>query len=113
MIITGSPYGSRMTCLRLRSSLRFLKTKCKSAYYYKIVEATEIVGSRRIVEIKYDHPAKTVRKCKRMASYDHRKLIVDQCNLCKSLFRHFMIIKCGGVNLSSGQKMLNGILINR
>ena len=50
-IITGFLYGARTmlptTCLRA-TVLRFLKN-CKSADYYKIVEATEIVGSRRIV----------------------------------------------------------------
>ena len=50
IIITGFPYGTRTmlptTCLRA-TVLRFLKI-CKSADYYKIVQATEIVESRRI-----------------------------------------------------------------
>ena len=47
-IITGSPYSARTTFLRA-TVLRFLKI-CKSADYYKVVEATEIVGSRRTVK---------------------------------------------------------------
>ena len=46
--IVGFPYSARTTCLL--SYYCFLK-KCKSADYYKIVEATEIVGSRRILGI--------------------------------------------------------------
>ena len=37
---------------------------CNSADYYQIVEATEIVGSRRIVGTSYGHPVETARKYK-------------------------------------------------
>ena len=46
-IIAGSPYVARTTYLRA-TVLQFFKI-CKSADFYKIVEATEIAGSRRIV----------------------------------------------------------------
>ena len=46
----------------LIGSAYFFKN-CKSADYFKIVDATEIVGSRRIVGTSQGHPAETVRKC--------------------------------------------------
>ena len=56
----------RRTLTRYRTECLELLTDAwkfiKSADYYKIVEATEIVGSRRIVR----------------TSFDHRKLILSQ-----------------------------------
>ena len=50
MNIAGSPYGARMMTYDVATGygLTIFKT-CNSAYYYQIVEATAIVGSRRIV----------------------------------------------------------------
>ena len=60
------------TCL-WATVLRFLKV-CKSADYYTIVEATEIVKSRSIVGSQCEDRT----KMHKLASYDHRKLIVGQ-----------------------------------
>ena len=46
-IIAGYPYGARMMPYDVSTVYDF--KICNSADYYKIVEATEIVGSRRIV----------------------------------------------------------------
>ena len=46
-------------CLRA-TVLRFV-FKMKNAEYYKIVEAMEIVGSRRIVETSWGYPAETAK----------------------------------------------------
>ena len=46
-IIAVSPYGARSTCLQA-TVLRFLKI-CKSADYYKVVEAMMIVEHRRVI----------------------------------------------------------------
>ena len=46
----GSPYGARMMTYDVSTGYGLTIFKlCNSAYFYKIVEATEIVGSRRIV----------------------------------------------------------------
>ena len=63
-IIAGSPCGT--TCLRA-TVFQFLKN-CKSADNYKFVEATEIVGT------SFGHRTKMPK----LASCDHRKLIVGQ-----------------------------------
>ena len=62
MIIAGSPYDATYDA-STAYVLTFLKF-CKSADYYKIEKATEIVGSRRIVGTSLDYPAETARKYK-------------------------------------------------
>ena len=61
-VIAGSSYGARTTCLRSKI-LGFLKN-CNSADYYKVVQATELVGSCKILGTSLGHHAETVQKCK-------------------------------------------------
>ena len=51
-----SPYGARSTCLRA-TVLQFLKI-CKSADYFKVVEAMMIVEHRRVILRTPDENAK-------------------------------------------------------
>ena len=51
-----SPYGALSTCLRA-TVLQFLKI-CKSADYYKVVEAMMIVERRRVILRTPDENAK-------------------------------------------------------
>ena len=70
-IIAGSPYDATYD-MSMGYALIFLKM-CKSADYYKIVEATEIIESHRIVgSFCGDH-----KKMQKLSLYDH-KLIVGQ-----------------------------------
>ena len=55
-IIAVSPYGACSTCLQV-TVLRFLKI-CKSADYYKFVEAMMIVEHRRVILRTPDENAK-------------------------------------------------------
>ena len=121
--MTVSPYDTRTTCV-WATVLRFLKTKFKSADFYKIVDATEIVGSCRIVGTKYCHPAKTsvAKRQKNGIVRSSQASLRPNVNVTYALFRYLMIIKCGGLSLRHlvlsmklkfRPKMLNGILINR
>ena len=64
------PYGVLVCDFPLRcvyglQSYDFLKKKMtKSAAYYKIVDATAIVGSRRIVGTSKDRPVESALNCK-------------------------------------------------
>ena len=83
-----SPYGARSTCLRA-TVLQFLKN-CKSADYFKVVEAMVIVEHRRVILRTPDENAKIsiVR-----SSHDNRRPNVTYAYILRIMFKIIIIIK--------------------